>query len=287
MSDVNGSVDTGNPAVTATATEAAAADWRASLPDDIKTAPSLASIKDIPALAKSYVNAQQLIGAKRIALPGDKATPDEMKEFHRAIGVPESVEGYKIELEGADPQLLDGFRAAALEAGVPAGSAAKLAAWYDGMGKAAIQAQIAENTKAVEEWKGKLGNKFEEHVGAAKKAMGALGLKPEQVDKFDDMLKAMGADGVWGVDLLAKLAADYKVGIEADALGGNTSGAIGTSSPEAAMASLKEFEKSPEWIAAATDKNAPNRAELLQKRQKLFDAAHGTKVLFTSVGRAS
>lgn len=284
MTEQIGSAAAGNPEGSAAPPSE---DWRASLPDDIKTAPSLASIKDIPALAKSYVNAQQLIGAKRIALPGDKATPDEVKEFHRAIGVPESVEGYKIELEGADPQLLDGFRAAALEAGVPAGSAAKLAAWYDGMGKAAVQAQIAENTKAVEEWKGKLGNKYDEHVGAAKKAMGALGLKPEQVDKFDDMLKAMGADGIWGVDILAKLASDYKIGIEADALGGNNSGGIGTSSPEAAKAALAEFEKSDEWLKVAFDKSAAGRDVVLAKRQKLYDAAYGTKALFTSVGRVS
>jgi len=284
MTEQIGSAVAGNPEGNAAPPQE---DWKASLPDDIKAAPSLASIKDIPALAKSYVSAQQLIGAKRIALPSEKATPDEIKEFHRAIGVPENVEGYKIELEGADPALLDGFRAAALEAGVPAGSAAKLAAWYDGIGKAAQQAQIAENTKAVEEWKGKLGNKFEEHVGAAKKAMGALGLKPEQVDKFDDMLKATGADGVWGVDILAKLAIDYKIGMEHDALGGNTSGAIGTTSPEAAKAALAEFEKSDEWLKVAFDKSAAGRDVVLAKRQKLFDAAFGTKALFTSVGRVS
>jgi len=287
MSDVSGSViETGSPAVTATAPEPAA-DWKATLPEDIRSDPSLAPVKDVAAMAKMYINGQKLIGAKRIALPGEKATPDELKEFHRAIGVPESVEGYKIELEGADPQLLDGFRAAALEAGTPAAAAAKLAAWFDGVSKAAQQAQIEKNTKDFETWKGGHGNKYDEHVGNAKKALNALGIPLEKAETLDKMLVALGEEGTWGADWLAKLYTDYKIGAEHDAMGGNTSGAIGATSPEAAKAALAEFEKSDEWMKVAFDKSAAGRDVVLAKRQKLFDAAYGTKPLFTSVGRVS
>jgi hypothetical protein len=69
-------------------------DWKATLPDDIKSHASLATLKDVNDLAKGYVNAQQLIGAKRIALPGEKATDAEREEFYKAIGRPESLEKY-------------------------------------------------------------------------------------------------------------------------------------------------------------------------------------------------
>ena len=282
MTEEIGSAPAGNP-------EGSAAppgeDWRASLPDDIKAEASLASIKDVPSLAKSYVNAQKMIGAKRFTVPGEKSTPEEWGEFRKAIGVPESVDGYQIEMEGADPALLDGYRKAALEAGVPAGSAAKLAAWFGGASKAAQEAQAAENTKAVEEWRAALGNKAEEHIGAAKKAMNALGLKPEQVDKFDDMLKAMGADGMWGVDVLAKLATDYKIGVEGDLIEGR--GADSANSPESAKAAIKALETSEEYIKAATDKFYPNRQAILDKRAKLYELAYPDGEGFTVVSRAS
>ncbi len=74
------------------------ADWRSGLPDDIKSHASLATVKDVNDLAKGYVNAQSLIGAKRIALPSDKATPEELNQFYAALGRPEAVDKYS---EGA------------------------------------------------------------------------------------------------------------------------------------------------------------------------------------------
>lgn len=69
-------------------------DWKATLPDDIKSHASLATVKDVNDLAKGYVNAQQLIGQKRIALPGEKATDAEREEFYKALGRPETLDKY-------------------------------------------------------------------------------------------------------------------------------------------------------------------------------------------------
>lgn len=71
-----------------------APDWRASLPEDLRGNASLATIKSVDDLARGYVNAQQLIGAKRIALPGQKATPEQLNEFYTAIGRPETIDKY-------------------------------------------------------------------------------------------------------------------------------------------------------------------------------------------------
>ena len=53
-----------------------------------------ANITDVPTLAKGYKNAQQLVGAKRIALPGPNATETEKQEFYKAIGRPETFDKY-------------------------------------------------------------------------------------------------------------------------------------------------------------------------------------------------
>ena len=53
------------------------ADWRDSIPEEIRGHSSLEHINDIGALAKSYVHAQQMVGADKVALPGKSATADE------------------------------------------------------------------------------------------------------------------------------------------------------------------------------------------------------------------
>jgi hypothetical protein len=45
--------------------------WREHLPEDIRAEPSLANVRDLPGLAKSYVNAQRMIGRDKIVLPKD------------------------------------------------------------------------------------------------------------------------------------------------------------------------------------------------------------------------
>ena len=49
--------------------EQAAIDWKTSLTEDIRADKSLAPIKDINSLAKSYIHAQKLVGVEKIPLP--------------------------------------------------------------------------------------------------------------------------------------------------------------------------------------------------------------------------
>ena len=61
---------------------------------------------DIEALAKSYQGLEQLLGKKAhsVPVPNEKSTPEEIAAYRKAIGVPESPEGYKLKPE----QLPDG-----------------------------------------------------------------------------------------------------------------------------------------------------------------------------------
>lgn len=66
-----------------------------SLPEDLRAEPSLATFKDPATLAKSYVEAQKLIGHARVAIPGDKASPAEWEAFYNKIGRPETADKYE------------------------------------------------------------------------------------------------------------------------------------------------------------------------------------------------
>jgi len=80
---------------------AAQQSWRDSLSDDLKANPSLAKFEDVPSLAKSYVEAQSLIGKKGIMPPAEGAAPEEVERFYNQLGRPETVDGY--ELDGFQP----------------------------------------------------------------------------------------------------------------------------------------------------------------------------------------
>lgn len=57
-----------------------ATDWRAALPDDLKTAPALQDVKDIPGLAKAFIDTKALVGGS-LRPPGPDATPEVRLEF--------------------------------------------------------------------------------------------------------------------------------------------------------------------------------------------------------------
>lgn len=69
--------------------------WKTLLPEDIRDEPSLNNIKHISALAKSYVCAQKAVGANKITLPSENATPEEWGEVYKALGRPETADKYE------------------------------------------------------------------------------------------------------------------------------------------------------------------------------------------------
>lgn len=70
--------------------------WLDSIPQDLRDQPSLKTVPDVQTLAKNYVEAQRLIGMKRVVVPGKDATPEQRAEFFNAIGRPEKVEQYRM-----------------------------------------------------------------------------------------------------------------------------------------------------------------------------------------------
>lgn len=70
------------------------AGWRESLPDDLKAEKSLESFKDIPALAKAFVETKKLVGQPRVKPPTDASTPEELSAWRKALNIPEDAAGY-------------------------------------------------------------------------------------------------------------------------------------------------------------------------------------------------
>ena len=69
------------------------------IPEELREHPSLAPIKDVGNLARSYVNAQRLIGSDKVPLPANP-TDEDLDNIYSKLGRPEDASGYKIATDG-------------------------------------------------------------------------------------------------------------------------------------------------------------------------------------------
>ena len=196
---------------------AATTSWLDTLPDDIKKDPSLASFKDPSSLAKSWVNAQKMIGADKVVIPGDNASDEEKAAFYAKIGRPESADKYAFKLpdgQKMDPTFEKGLREVAHKNGLTSAQLQGLVDWHSGAAKAAIEAQqVAQTNQLRDELKSyaeKLGGdeKYKARVEEARVAVRSLaspelkeflvktgmGSRPEMIELFASLHKMM-SDG--------------------------------------------------------------------------------------------
>jgi len=75
-------------------------DFLGMIPEELRDHPSLSPIKDVENLARSYVNAQKLIGADKIPMPVNPSDEDLDRIYNR-LGRPETPQGYEIAVDGS------------------------------------------------------------------------------------------------------------------------------------------------------------------------------------------
>jgi hypothetical protein len=237
------------PVVTETATiiteTQAPADWRATLPDEIRNAPSMGKYATPADLAKGYLEAEKLIGKKGVILPGENATPEEMKQFHAALGVPETFDGYELKAPDGLPEgvwnddAAKGFAAKAHELGLTPKQVQGIATWQvqnvaGALEKAGLEAD-GRTYEAVlrEEWGGSYDAKFEAARRASKEFGGDEATLAKLGDKIGDaalirMFARIGEkvaeDSPAGMGGGAQLTSQESAKAQADALVADTKG---------------------------------------------------------------
>lgn len=143
------------------------------LSEDLRNAKSLSNFKDVNELAKSYLNAQALIG-KRLQDMG----PDDLAHINGLRGVPQSPDQYSLPAE-LEPGAVDWYRKAAMDAGLSQEQARKLSENFILQNRAAMeqhqQQQQLQQTNWINNLKQEFGSAFDERVGIAKRAVDAFG----------------------------------------------------------------------------------------------------------------
>lgn len=172
----------------------ASVDWRASItdPDAVEFAKRIASPADA---VKVALDLRKLNGTM-IKVPGKDATAEEKAKFNKAIGVPETVEGYKFELgrepTEADKAIQGNLAKVALENGIPANAMTALSKAVTELATAqraeenrvAVAAREANETALRKEW----GADYEANKNLATRAVQAFGeikSHPEVIEFFE------------------------------------------------------------------------------------------------------
>jgi len=161
-------VDTGQ----ATSVEPDIYDWRTEIPEEIRGHKSLETIQDIPSLAKSFVNAQSMIGADKVAIPGKYATDDDWNIVYDKMGRPAESSGYELEnklVEGQSEnvEMMTGFKSVAHKLGLQPKQAQGLLNWFNEETAQAIpdpEAAKMKQQETVNELKREMGAAFDDNV---------------------------------------------------------------------------------------------------------------------------
>lgn len=143
------------------------------IPEELREHPSLAPIKDVGNLARSFVNAQKLIGADKIPFPTNP-TEEDLSNIYSRLGRPETPEGYEFATDGniITEDVAAEYAGIAHQLGLSPKQAAGILDYYKGsVGQTTEQMeQLAQEQaeQTTNELKREWGSAFENKVAAAK-----------------------------------------------------------------------------------------------------------------------
>lgn len=193
------------------------ANWKDSLPDDLKAEKALESIQDIPGLAKSYIHAQKMIGSDKIPVPNKYATDEDWQAVYAKLGRPESPDKYEFKFDentSIDENALKGFKEAAHKHGLLPKQAEGIMNFYNEMTQNYIQdlnskseqGRMNAEKSLKKEWGAAYDNKLQQAGTVANKYLNnefsnltlsdgtRVGDHPEFIKAFANIASELGED---------------------------------------------------------------------------------------------
>jgi len=247
---------------------AAAADWRSSLPEDLRAEKTFETIKDIPSLAKSYIEMRKAYGSA-LHLPGEKATREEREAFFSKLGWTADPE--KLNVKG--PLLPQGLEMKEEEVKGFASHAAKelfltpdqiqgVMDYYGNFVKGVIPDYKGDAEKATTALSEKWGTAMDRNMGVARRAL-FTEFPKETVDRITQSGLANDPGFIEGMFERGKALIEN--GIIPEEIGQG----VDENSAKAKIAEMEGDQKSPLW-----NKEDPRHKEFVEKRQNLYKVAY-------------
>lgn len=253
-------------------------DWRSTLPEDIRSHASLKDIADIPTLAKSYVHAQQLVGAEKILKPQQNWGEKEWTAFYQQLGRPEKPEGYSFKVEkeklpagiSLDDTRLNEAKLELHKLGLSDKQAAGALQYYlDRMIKEHTDISTsAENQRqqAITALKQEFGDNFDQKVNIAQAVVKKFG-GPELQEVIDSIGNNPG---------FIKLFSAIGEAMMDDTARGGGDGLIVTDAA-AALSEINQLKGNAEFQAALGDRMNPGHRGALERWTALHEKAYQSK----------
>lgn len=232
-------------------------------------------VKDINGLVKiARDNQTALRESGRFKVPGEGATAEELAAYHKAIGVPESVEGYALpQLQDADGNVVpldDTLLGKLLPKALERGASADV---MNGLMADFVQMQLDEQaafdkgaTDAAAAWVNKQGAESKEKLAAIDAAAHALGLSSQDlVAMRNAMAMAHGPEA--GVSKVLDLFTRLGQGMAEDAIITGGRGRFGVTGREAQGeidGMKKKAASDPAFAKALGTSGTPENARYLR-----------------------
>ncbi len=177
------------PVSPTTETQPVAKTWKEAISEEFRNDPNIEKFTEIDALAKSYINATQMIGKDKVAVPNKNSTDDQWNEVYDKLGRPESADKYslnaKSEVVPIDDNAIKQFAENAHQLGLNNKQAQGILEFYkNNMEGMAQQAKVDTETaqaQSTQELRQEWGREFDSNIKKAG-ALAKANMNPEILD---------------------------------------------------------------------------------------------------------
>ena len=253
----------------------AGADWLPGVDGDTVRFITDKTVKDLPGLAKGYVEAQRALSQPRPIEMPKEGDVEGLKKLHAALGVPETSDKYDLGevAKAMKPEELKAWAADFHKLGIPNKAAAGLvglvaaraAAHQKAVDDAFVAASEAGFAKLKLEW----GDDFDKNYDLTKRGISALAQQLGGITA--DQMKAMEqAIGTRGVHMLGLVAGRHMVEAGFVMADGQQRGLT----KEGARAELQAMMADGNIAKALTNKRDPNHQKHVARKIQLENIAH-------------
>ena len=243
------------------------------IPEDLREHPSLSPIKDIPNLARSYVNQSKLLGADKLPLPANP-TDEDLDRIADRLGRPEAATGYEIPVDGqiVTEDVEKEFSEIAHKNRLTPSAASAILEYYKGAVEKSVQADADAKHQAqvdsVAALKAEWGSAYDQNVERAK----AVAKEFSDVESITNIALADGTnlgDHPEFIKTFAKFA-EFKQSVTSEDTVKESS-QVNHMTKQTAQAEVDAIMRGPDY----TSRDALARDRAVNRVQELMEVIHG------------
>jgi len=245
------------------------------IPEELRDHPSISPIKDVENLARSYVNAQRLIGTDKIPMPSNP-TEEDLDRIYDRLGRPETPQDYGIAADGSivTEEVAKEYSDIAHKLRLTPDQAQGVLEYYrstvEKTGAATVEMAEAAREATVSSLKQEWGRAFDQKVEAAAKVAQEFG-NPEMFDITLQDGSKLG-DNPEFIKAFAKIA-DFRQSVTSEDTVAemSQSNVMTPADAKAEIDAIMNDRNGPYWDR----KNLVGRQQAVARVQELWGMVHG------------